>query len=74
MYYGVLARTNANPHVYTRTPNSFRASPSDSTCDLRFTYCACAVSTILGNWSGVNRQKAAEYIERCYVSNSILGG
>ena len=47
---------------------SFRSSASDSTSDLRFTYCACAVSTLLGNWSGVDRRKAAEYIERCYVS------
>ncbi|CAM9267929.1 unnamed protein product [Hapterophycus canaliculatus] len=52
---------------------SFRASVSDSTCDLRFTYCACAVSTILGNWNGVDRRKAIEYIERCYDFDGGIG-
>ncbi|CAM9301888.1 unnamed protein product [Scytosiphon promiscuus] len=52
---------------------SFRASTSDSTCDLRFTYCACAVSTILGDWSGVDRRKAIEYIERCYDFDGGIG-
>lgn len=60
-------------HVCAPTPNSFKASPSDSTCDLRFTYCACAVSTILGNWNGVDRPKALAYIERCYVSIHLIG-
>ncbi|CAM9779071.1 unnamed protein product, partial [Ectocarpus fasciculatus] len=52
---------------------SFKASASDSTCDIRFTYCACAVSTILGNWSGVDRRKAAEYVERCYDFDGGIG-
>lgn len=58
---------------YTLTLFSFRSSASDSTCDLRFTYCACAVSTLLGDWSGVNKRKAAEYIERCYVREHVCG-
>ncbi|CAM9845467.1 unnamed protein product [Ectocarpus sp. 12 AP-2014] len=52
---------------------SFKASASDSTCDVRFTYCACAVSTMLGNWSGVDRRKAAEYVERCYDFDGGIG-
>ena len=51
----------------TSTLPSFRSSISDSTCDLRFTYCACAVSALLGDWSGVDKRSAVEYIERCYV-------
>eukprot|EP00903_Cladosiphon_okamuranus_P011080 g10459.t1 len=52
---------------------SFRSSVSDSTCDLRFTYCACAVSTLLGDWSGVDKTKVAEYIERCYDFDGGVG-
>eukprot|EP00752_Nemacystus_decipiens_P009381 g8384.t1 len=52
---------------------SFRSSVSDSTCDLRFTYCACAVSTLLGNWSGVDTRKAAAYIERCFDFDGGVG-
>ncbi len=55
-----------------RTQTSFRSSVSDSTSDLRFTYCACAISTLLGNWNGVDRTKAAEYVTRCYVSMPVF--
>lgn len=51
--------------------NSFRASPEDATSDLRFTYCACAASTILGDWNGVDRQKTVAYIEECFVSMCV---
>ncbi|CAM9212397.1 unnamed protein product [Discosporangium mesarthrocarpum] len=34
--------------------------------DLRFTYCACAVSSMLGDWSGVNRSTTVGYILNCF--------
>ncbi|CAM9665926.1 unnamed protein product [Ascophyllum nodosum] len=52
---------------------SFQASASDSTCDLRFTYCACAVSSMLKNWDGVDRHKTVAYINRCYSFDGGVG-
>lgn len=63
------------PPIYatlTLHPISFRASHQDSTRDLRFTYCACAISSFLGDWSGIDRAKTVEYIARCFVSHSVF--
>lgn len=51
---------------------SFGASHQDSTRDLRFTYCACAISSFLGDWSGIDRAKTVEYIAQCFVSHSVF--
>ena len=44
---------------------SFSASMDGGECDMRFVYCACAISTFLGNWSGVAKEKAIGYIRSC---------
>lgn len=36
--------------------------------DMRFIYCACCISYILNDWSGVDKQRAIDYI-----LNSIVG-
>jgi len=47
-------------------PNgSFSATLHGSECDTRFVYCACAVSYILDDWSGVDRDAATSYILSC---------
>lgn len=43
----------------------FSATESGSERDLRFLYCACAISTFLDDWSGIDTQKAAEFVLRC---------
>ena len=44
---------------------SFRATLDGSECDMRFLYCACAISAMLGDWSGVDIDAAAEFVRSC---------
>ena len=32
---------------------------------MRFLYCACAISSMLNDWSGVDREKAINFIQSC---------
>ena len=43
---------------------SFMPAP-DSESDMRFVYCACVISHILNDWSGVDVDKATEFILKC---------
>lgn len=43
---------------------SFVASAEEAENDMRFIYCAVAVSYMLNDWSGINIQKATEFIIR----------
>lgn len=38
------------------------SSTGDSESDMRFLFCACAISTFLNDWSGVDVEKARKYI------------
>jgi geranylgeranyl transferase type-1 subunit beta len=42
---------------------SFKCLHMGSENDLRFLYCACAISYILGDWSAVDKDKAVEFIK-----------
>lgn len=42
---------------------SFKCIRTGSENDLRFLYCACAISYILGDWSAVDKDKAVEFIK-----------
>jgi geranylgeranyl transferase type-1 subunit beta len=44
---------------------SFQCTIYDSEHDMRFLYCACCISHMLNDWSGVNTEKAADYIRQC---------
>jgi prenyltransferase beta subunit len=45
---------------------AFRATLSESgEADVRFLYCACAISAILQDWSAVDRDRAVDYILQC---------
>lgn len=57
---GVKACQNSN--------GCFMAMITDSECDMRFLYCACCVSAILDDWSGVDRARAIDYIIKSIVS------
>lgn len=49
-----------------RPDGSFQAVldiPSES--DMRFLYCACAISYMLNDWRGVDQKLAVEYIQSC---------
>ena len=45
---------------------SFRAVNSDvGESDVRFLFCACAISTLLEDWSSVDVDKAVDYVLNC---------
>jgi geranylgeranyl transferase type-1 subunit beta len=50
---------------------SFSSDPTGGDTDLRLTYCAFVVCTLLNDWSGINVEKALEFARRCRV-NTLL--
>lgn len=50
---------------------SFAAILTGSESDMRFVYCACCISAILNDWSGVDKRKAIEYIRQSIVSKVL---
>eukprot|EP00466_Bigelowiella_natans_P021159 jgi/Bigna1/91271/estExt_fgenesh1_pg.C_950001 len=41
--------------------------------DMRFMYCACAISEMLGDWSGVDKKKAVKYIQESQAFDGGIG-
>ena len=50
---------------------SFTAMVIGCESDMRFLYCACCVSYILNDWSGIDLQKAIDYILRSIVRSTF---
>lgn len=48
-----------------RKDGSFQCVHVTSEHDMRFLYCACAISYMLQDWSGVDIDRALSYIESC---------
>jgi prenyltransferase beta subunit len=48
-----------------RDDGSFGCIAGPSEQDMRFLYCACAISYLLGDWSGVDVDRAVGYIQSC---------
>lgn len=46
---------------------SFKSTAEESENDMRFVYCACCVSYILQDWSGVDTAKVFHYISQSQV-------
>ncbi|XP_048384229.1 geranylgeranyl transferase type-1 subunit beta [Stegostoma tigrinum] len=51
---------------------SFYAVPEGSENDMRFVYCATCICYMLNDWSGMNTQKAVEYIRKSMSYDSGL--
>ena len=47
---------------------SFSPTCSGSENDMRFIYCACCISYILQDWSGIDQDKVVKYIKLSQVS------
>lgn len=47
---------------------SFTAIITGCESDMRFLYCACCISIILNDWSGIDKTKAIDYILKSIVS------
>ncbi|XP_049404470.1 geranylgeranyl transferase type-1 subunit beta [Solanum stenotomum] len=52
---------------------SFMPIHSGAETDLRFVYCAAAISSMLENWSGIDKEKAKEYIINCQSYDGGFG-
>ncbi|KAJ3341799.1 Geranylgeranyl transferase type-1 subunit beta, partial [Kappamyces sp. JEL0680] len=46
---------------------------SSDECDLRFLYCACAISFLLNDWSGIDLSKALVFIRKCQSYDGGFG-
>ncbi|PIL35158.1 hypothetical protein GSI_02947 [Ganoderma sinense ZZ0214-1] len=46
-------------------PVSFTAVPNGGESDLRMTYCAFVISSLLDDWSGMDLDRALAYIHKC---------
>ncbi|KAH3757593.1 protein geranylgeranyltransferase type I beta subunit [Pelomyxa schiedti] len=51
-------------HALQKPNGSFVAVavPGAGECDVRFVYCACVISSLLNDWSGVNKEAAISFI------------
>lgn len=47
---------------------SFTAIMTGCESDMRFLYCACCISTILNDWSGIDKMRAIDYVLKSIVS------
>ncbi|XVE52689.1 hypothetical protein DITRI_Ditri02bG0142800 [Diplodiscus trichospermus] len=52
---------------------SFMPLHGEAETDLRFVYCAAAICFMLGDWSGMDREKAKEYILNCQSYDGGFG-
>ena len=52
---------------------SFRCTVSGSENDMRFLYCACAISHMLADWRGVDIDRAVDYIRSCRAFDGAIG-
>ena len=55
------------PHSLRWCRPSFNCVCVGSESDVRFAYCACAISYMLNDWRGVDVEKATAWILKCQV-------
>ena len=56
-----------------RPDGSFEATGFGTESGMRFLYCACAVSYMLNDWSGVDMDMAKDYIRKCTTYDGAMG-
>ncbi|KAL7576741.1 hypothetical protein ACA910_005657 [Epithemia clementina (nom. ined.)] len=61
----------ALPHLQL-DDGSFQCIAVGSEHDMRFLYCATAISYMLNDWSGIDMDKACQYIRRCKSFDGAL--
>mmetsp|Transcript_15305 Transcript_15305/g.44450 ORF Transcript_15305/g.44450 Transcript_15305/m.44450 type:complete len:264 (-) Transcript_15305:1467-2258(-) len=52
---------------------SFQSTYSGSERDMRFLYCACAISYMLNDWSSINVDQAVNYVLKCRSYDGAIG-
>ena len=62
-------------HLQQSKDGSFTATSNGvgAEYDLRFVYCACCISYILGDWTGIEVTKCVEYIQSCQSYDGSFG-
>lgn len=56
---------------WANKPQSFTSNPTGGDTDLRLTYCAFVICTLLNDWSGVNVDRALGFVRRCRVNDPL---
>lgn len=56
---------SSHTHLFRYFKCSFQCTQFGSEYDMRFLFCACSISYMLNDWSGVDIQKAIQYIQNC---------
>jgi geranylgeranyl transferase type-1 subunit beta len=51
----------------------FIPSPESLEKDIRFVYCACCISFILNDWSGIDKTRTIEFIKTCQTYDGGFG-
>lgn len=51
--------------------DSFCCVPEGSENDMRFVYCAACICYMLNDWSGMNVEKAVQFVQKSQVSTVI---
>jgi geranylgeranyl transferase type-1 subunit beta len=51
--------------------SSFAPTYGSTERDVRFVFCACVISYILDDWSGVDVDRAVDFIRQCQVSDHL---
>ena len=49
-----------------RDNGCFSVLPTDSETDMRFNYCACAISYMIDDWCGIDQEALKNFIFSCY--------
>lgn len=52
---------------------NFRSHPGSAECDVRFVYCACAISELTRDWTGVDKEAASAFILKCKTYDGAFG-
>ncbi|CAK4081325.1 unnamed protein product [Aphanomyces euteiches] len=68
------AIVGALKHLQNPVTGGFMASSLGTEEDIRFVYCACAISHILNDWSGVDRDGVVRYVNACATYEGGFGG
>lgn len=63
----------ASVRATQQSDGSFASTALGSECDLRFTYAACCISHMLGDWGGVDIPRAAAYVHSSLSYEGAFG-
>jgi hypothetical protein len=66
----IVCRDSRAAHFFLskcHPPYSYTATIHKTECDMRFVFCATAISYMLNDWAGVDKSRASQFIQECRV-------